>query len=79
MCFALYDSIFDQMRSVDKEGWYGLGTIVNRMYGIDISFHPGGGFGIRSEMYWLPEYDCGSLSLRTKNMLIMVKYWQKKQ
>ncbi len=56
---VLKSEYIDAMRSVDKEGWYGLGTIVNRQYGIDISFHPGGGFGIRSEMYWLPEYDCG--------------------
>lgn len=49
----------DAMRSVDKEGWYGLGTCVDRKYGIDISYHPGGGFGLRSEMYWLPEYDIG--------------------
>ena len=57
--YVLKPEYIDQMRSVDKEGWYGLGTIVNKQYGIDISFHPGGGFGIRSEMYWLPEYDCG--------------------
>lgn len=49
----------DAMRSVDKEGWYGLGTIVNRQYGAALPHHPGGGFGIRSEMYWLPEHDIG--------------------
>jgi CubicO group peptidase (beta-lactamase class C family) len=57
--YLLNPEYINAMRSVDKEGWYGLGTIVDRQYGIDISYHPGGGFGIRSEMYWLPEYDFG--------------------
>lgn len=56
---VLKPEYIDAMRSVDKEGWYGLGTCVNKEYGIDISYHPGGGFGLRSEMYWLPEYDSG--------------------
>ncbi|KYK29020.1 MAG: hypothetical protein AYK19_20200 [Theionarchaea archaeon DG-70-1] len=56
---VLNSEYINAMRSVDKEGWYGLGTCVIREYGIDVSYHPGGGFGIRSEMYWLPEYDSG--------------------
>ncbi|MBU7036337.1 MAG: beta-lactamase family protein [Theionarchaea archaeon] len=56
---VLNSALIDVMRSVDKEGWYGLGTLVNREWGISLSYHPGGGFGLRSEMYWLPEYDCG--------------------
>lgn len=49
----------DAMRSTDKEGWYGLGTFVNTEDGITLFYHPGGGFGLLSEMYWLPEYDSG--------------------
>jgi len=57
---SLLDAMYiDAMRSVDKEGWYGLGTFVNKEYGTSISYHPGGGFGLCSEMYWVPEYDTG--------------------
>lgn len=47
------------MRSSDREGWYGLGTFIEKENGSSISYHPGGGFGLRSEMYWLPDYDVG--------------------
>jgi CubicO group peptidase (beta-lactamase class C family) len=47
------------MRAADKEGWYGLGTFVTTEDGVSLVFHPGGGFGFISEMYWVPEYNCG--------------------
>lgn len=47
------------MHSVGKEGWYGLGTFVGREYGVTIPNHAGGGFGLCSEMLWIPEYDIG--------------------
>ncbi len=42
---------------------YGLGTFVNLKYGIKVSRHAGGGFGLGSEMFWLPEYDIGLIIL----------------
>jgi CubicO group peptidase (beta-lactamase class C family) len=49
----------DEMRSSDKEGWYGLGTFVGSDCGAVFYYHPGGGFGLRSELYWLPTYGFG--------------------
>ena len=49
----------EMMRSADKEGGYGLGTFVAHEYGLEVPHHPGGGFGLASEMYWVPEYDVG--------------------
>lgn len=49
----------DEMRSSDKEGWYGLGTFIGNDCGAVFCYHPGGGFGLRSELYWLPTYDFG--------------------
>ena len=56
---VLAPEYINAMRSTDKEGWYGLGTFVNNMNSIALPHHPGGGFGLRSEMYWIPEYDIG--------------------
>jgi CubicO group peptidase (beta-lactamase class C family) len=49
----------EMMRSADREGGYGLGTFVAREHGLELPHHPGGGFGLASEMYWVPEYDAG--------------------
>jgi CubicO group peptidase (beta-lactamase class C family) len=49
----------DMMRSADREGGYGLGTFVANEQGVEIPYHPGGGFGLASEMYWVPEFDAG--------------------
>ena len=49
----------DEMRSSDKEGWYGLGTFIGNDWGAVFCYHPGGGFGLRSELYWLPAHDFG--------------------
>jgi CubicO group peptidase (beta-lactamase class C family) len=49
----------EMMRSTDREGGYGLGTFVAHEQGLKIPHHPGGGFGLASEMYWVPEYDAG--------------------
>ena len=49
----------EMMRSTDREGGYGLGTFVSRESGLDLPHHPGGGFGLASEMYWVPEYGAG--------------------
>jgi len=49
----------DMMRSTDREGGYGLGTFVAYEQGRELPYHPGGGFGLASEMYWVPEYDAG--------------------
>jgi CubicO group peptidase (beta-lactamase class C family) len=56
---VLNPKYIDEMYSVDKEGWYGLGSFVNSQYGTTVVYHPGGGFGYLSEMYWLPEYGTG--------------------
>jgi CubicO group peptidase (beta-lactamase class C family) len=56
---VLKEEYIHAMRSTDKERWYGLGTCVDRNYGISIPYHPGGGFGLLSEMYWVPEYNSG--------------------
>jgi hypothetical protein len=47
------------MRASDKEGWYGLGTFIGNDCGAVFYFHPGEGFGLRSELYWIPAYDFG--------------------
>jgi len=49
----------EMMRSTNREGGYGLGTFVAHEHGLRIPHHPGGGFGLASEMYWVPEYDSG--------------------
>ncbi len=56
---VLAPEYINAMRSTDKEGWYGLGTFVNNVNSIALPHHPGGGFGLRSEMYWVPDYDIG--------------------
>jgi CubicO group peptidase (beta-lactamase class C family) len=48
-----------EMRSSDLEGWYGLGTFLGHDCGATFCYHPGGGFGLRSELYWLPAYGFG--------------------
>ena len=50
-------SYIDEMRSSTKEGWYGLGTFIGNNFGTTFYYHPGGGFGLRSELYWLPTND----------------------
>jgi CubicO group peptidase (beta-lactamase class C family) len=49
----------EMMRSTEREGGYGLGTFVAIERGLELPHHPGGGFGLASEMYWVPEYDAG--------------------
>ena len=49
----------DMMRSTDREGGYGLGTFIAYEQGRELPYHPGGGFGLASEMYWVPEHDAG--------------------
>jgi len=49
----------EMMRSTDREGGYGLGTFVTYEQGRQLPHHPGGGFGLASEMYWVPEHDAG--------------------
>jgi len=49
----------EMLRSTHREGGYGLGTFVTHEHGLKIPHHPGGGFGLASEMYWVPEYDAG--------------------
>lgn len=56
---VLAQEYINAMRSTDKEGWYGLGTFVNNVNDIALPHHQGGGFGLRSEMYWVPEYNIG--------------------
>jgi CubicO group peptidase (beta-lactamase class C family) len=55
----LEPNFVDEMRSSDKEGWYGLGTFIGNDCGAVFCYHPGGGFGLRSELYWLPTYGFG--------------------
>lgn len=55
----LDSNYIDEMRSSDKEGWYGLGTFIGNDCGAVFYYHPGGGFGLRSELYWLPTYGFG--------------------
>jgi len=56
---VLNASYIDEMRTSDKEGWYGLGTFIGNNFGATFFYHPGGGFGLRSELHWLPPYDFG--------------------
>ena len=55
----LDSSYIDEMHSSDKEGGYGLGTFIGNDCGAAFCYHPGGGFGLRSELYWLPRYGFG--------------------
>ncbi len=55
----LNSNYVDEMRSSDKQGWYGLGTFIGNDCGATFCYHPGGGFGLRSELYWLPTYGFG--------------------
>ena len=55
----LYPNYVNEMRSSDKEGWYGLGTFIGSDCGAVFCYHPGGGFGLRSELYWFPTFDFG--------------------
>jgi hypothetical protein len=50
----LRSEFIEEMQSSDKEGWHGLGTFIGNDFGTTLYFHPGGGFGLRSELYWLP-------------------------
>ncbi len=43
----------------DGNGGYGFGTEVLTKYGIHMTKHVGGGFGLGSEMIWLPDYNIG--------------------
>jgi len=53
---VLNSNYVDEMQASEKEGWYGLGTFIGNDCGARFCFHPGGGFGLRSELYWLPTY-----------------------
>ncbi len=44
----------EEMKASDKEGWYGLGTFISKHFGATFFYHPGGGYGLRSELYWIP-------------------------
>ncbi|MBK5113970.1 MAG: serine hydrolase [Candidatus Heimdallarchaeota archaeon] len=51
---------FDLLRKThDGNGGYGLATEVIVKFGIHVTKHVGGGFGLGSEMIWLPEYNIG--------------------
>ncbi len=50
----LRSKFIEEMQSCSKEGWHGLGTFIGNDFGATFYFHPGGGFGLRSELYWLP-------------------------
>jgi hypothetical protein len=56
---VLESKYIEMLRSTDREGGYGLGTFIAYERGHEIPHHPGGGFGLASEMYWVPEYDIG--------------------
>ncbi|NHJ46279.1 MAG: beta-lactamase family protein [Asgard group archaeon] len=47
----------------DDFTFYGFGTSINMMYGTKFYQHAGGGFGLGSEMYWVPESDIGLIIL----------------
>jgi CubicO group peptidase (beta-lactamase class C family) len=55
----LHSNYVGEMRVSDKEGWYGLGTFIGNDCGAVFCYHPGGGFGLRSELFWVPAYDFG--------------------
>jgi len=56
----LESKYIDLLRTThDGKGGYGLGTTVLKKFGIKITKHAGGGFGLGSEMIWIPEYNIG--------------------
>ncbi|NHJ06223.1 MAG: class A beta-lactamase-related serine hydrolase [Candidatus Heimdallarchaeota archaeon] len=60
----LQSKYFEMLREpFDEFTYYGLGTFITVKYGTKLYQHAGGGFGLGSEMYWLPEFDIGVIIL----------------
>ncbi len=55
----LKSELVEEMRNATLDGGYGLGTTVEKQFGISLPNHPGGGFGLTSEMFWVPDHDIG--------------------
>lgn len=55
----LREDIFELLYDIKGETGYGLGTEISNKYGIKFYSHAGGGFGLASEMYWLPKQNLG--------------------
>ncbi|MFW9922934.1 MAG: serine hydrolase domain-containing protein [Candidatus Thorarchaeota archaeon] len=55
----LKENYFELLRTIDGTMGYGLGTEVSNRFGIRAQNHAGGGFGLCSEMFWIPEQNLG--------------------
>ncbi|MFX0114457.1 MAG: serine hydrolase domain-containing protein [Candidatus Hodarchaeota archaeon] len=55
----LKSELVEEMRNATLDGGYGLGTTVEKQFGTSLPNHAGGGFGLTSEMFWVPDHDIG--------------------